>query len=518
MKRLVSGARINNLGLARYEANQFSEAKEVLASTLADQSRVLGEGHPDTIQTAIHLGLALLDLHDKDGLTHAEKTYRQARETLGPRHPLTLDAQSMYAWILRLRGEIEQALENAKPAAIGLRKVKGAEDPRAMYAAYNYGTCLSALHRYKEAAAVFEPLLAVRYRILGPTHIDSLYAAWRLAECRRMAGDESGAIEVLERVHSNLKSIETLENIKRGDPLNTIAGVYVRSANDCAAEFHAVVYRMYVEALRRGEPQKINIGLLVYLVKVWTAAPQAELRNYDWALELATKACEITAYRDPRMITALATAQAAREDYEAATKSFDKSLELQPDNLENHYSRALVCLRSGNLAGYRADCEAMSKHFAASTDQSTRYWLAWTCGLGPGAINDLGAVLKQARDLAAQSPENAAYRDSLGALLYRTGNYEEAAKQLSEGVAIHKKGVASNASAAYSQFFLAMSQQRLGDKAEAKRIIADAEKAMDEEVKADVPWNRRAALELFRREAKAELSEPNIGTSAVAPK
>ena len=77
-------------------------------------------------------------------------------------------------------GDKEKALEDAEPAAIGLREVKGAEDPRAMFAAYNYGACLYELGRYKEAADVFEPLLAVRYRVLGPTHIDSLYTALAL--------------------------------------------------------------------------------------------------------------------------------------------------------------------------------------------------------------------------------------------------------------------------------------------------------------------------------------------------
>jgi tetratricopeptide (TPR) repeat protein len=117
----------------------------------------------------------------------------------------------------------------------------------------------------------------------------------------------------------------------------------------------------------------------------------------------------------------------------------------------------------------------------------------------------------------AQSHENPKYRESLGISLYRAGKYEGAAKQLSEAAAAYKRDAGTD-STIYPPFFLAMTKQKLGDKAEAKRIIADAEKAMDEEMKANVPWNRRAALELFRREAEAELSEPNIGTSAAAPK
>ena len=376
----------SNLGLALYQANQFGEAKAVLESNLADQSRVLKESHPDTIETAIRLGLVLLDLRDKDGLAHTEKTYRQAREALGPRHPLTLDAQCMYAWILRFRGEIEKALVNAEPAAIGLREIKGAEDPRAMYAAYNYGTCLFELHRYKEAAAVFEPLLAVRYRVLGPTHIDSLFTAWRLGQSRRLSGDQSAALAVLEEVHANLKSIETTENVRRVDPLKNIAYELVSlHSYDRAADVQAVVYRMFTEASRGGDPHRINFGILRDFIEHLATAPRAELRNYDQAIELATKACELTNYKDPDMIAVLVSAQAWNGNLEAAAKILKKLGNLGPGDSMNQYHAALLQLQVGNVAGYRAACETMSKQRTTPTNEQDRYWFAWTCS-GPSGL------------------------------------------------------------------------------------------------------------------------------------
>lgn len=507
----------DNLGVALHDANQYIEAKQMLESTLADQTKVLGENDPDTLETAVHLNFVLMDLFDQDDLIRSEKTYRQAVAALGPRHPVTLQAESSYAWVLRWHKQFEKSLEYAEPAAIGLREVKGAEDLSTMRAVYNYGACLHETGRFKEGAVVFEPLLAVRFHVLGPNHIDSLYAAWRLAVCRRRSGDQPGALAVLEEVHSNLKSIETLENIRRGDPLQHIADEYVAlHRNDRAAEIRAVVYRMYAEALRRGDPQKFYFRLMVQLITDLSAAPQAELRNYDWALDLATKACEITNYQDSSVIKALAIAQAASGDNEATIKSFDKLLELQPDNIENQYFRALVQLRGGHLAGYRAACEAMSKQFAAPSDESIRHWFAWTCGLGPAALEDLDAVLQQARDLVAQNPGNPTYLDSLGILLYRTGNYEEAAKRLSEGVTAPETGGAGTAtSIIYPQLFLAMAKQKLGDKAEAKRLLADAQKAINEELKTSPLWTRRATLELFQREAEAEVSESKL--DAVPP-
>ena len=54
------------------------------------------------------------------------------------------------------------------------------------------------------------------------------------------------------------------------------------------------------------------------------------------------------------MITALAIAQAAHGDYEAAIKSLDKAIDLQPGDVTNQYRIALIRLRGGDLAGYRA--------------------------------------------------------------------------------------------------------------------------------------------------------------------
>ena len=86
-----------------------------------------------------------------------------------------------------------------------------------------------------------------------------------------------------------------------------------------------------------GNPKKINLETLNRFVMTLATSPYAELRNFDWAIELASKACEITSYHDPRMITALAIAQAAHGDYEAAIKSLDKSVDQQQGNVMDQY-------------------------------------------------------------------------------------------------------------------------------------------------------------------------------------
>ncbi|HTQ39418.1 MAG TPA: serine/threonine-protein kinase [Pirellulales bacterium] len=509
---------LSNLGLALHNANQYSEAKRVLESALADQSKVLGESHPDTIQTGINLSLVHMDLGDPGNVTFGEKLYRKASDTLGPHHPLTLQAENTYAWELRWDNQLEKALQFAEPAATGLRDLKGEDDPQAMFASYNYASCLRELGRYQEAADVFEPLLAVRYRVLGPTHIDSLYTAWCLANCRQLAGDKSAALAVLEEVHSNLKSIETTENIRRVDPLLNIRDVCVLlGRNDWAVEFQAVVARMYEESLRQGDVHKTDLGKLPRLVTGLAISPQAELRDPKRALELATKACELTEYQNQDAISALLFAQIGNGDYEAAVKNLDKLADQQSGKSDEQYRWALLRLKGGDLAGYHTACNAMTKQFAASENDLDRRWFTWTCGLAAGAVEDLNVPLQVAKDLVSKAPENVTYIDTLGILLYRTANYDEAEKRLAATIAAEENAGSAMTSTAYPKFFLAMTKWKLGDKVEAKQLLIELEAATDEEIKTSPTWNRQATLELFRKEAEALIQPENTSVEQTKP-
>src|SRR5262249_39262248 len=209
----------SSLGLALFRSDQSAQAKQVLQGTLADQTRVLGAGHRDTLQTAVILGLVLKEMYDDQDVSFNEKTYQQALQSLGPRNQLTLEAESNYAWALRWRGQPQKALELAELAARGLQDLMGEENSHTMFAAYNRACCLDAVGRRDEAAVAFRQLLATRNRVLGPTHVDSLFTAWHLADNRRVAGDPSAALAVLDSVMSSLKSSASNPSVRRSEPM-----------------------------------------------------------------------------------------------------------------------------------------------------------------------------------------------------------------------------------------------------------------------------------------------------------
>ena len=76
--------------------------------------------------------------------------------------------------------------------------------------------------------------------------------------------------------------------------------------------------------LGKGDRGSIDIGKVQAFIATLSTSPHPELRNADWAVELATKACELTGYQDPSAIASLAIAQAARKDHAAAIKNLDK--------------------------------------------------------------------------------------------------------------------------------------------------------------------------------------------------
>ena len=67
--------------------------------------------------------------NDRD-LEVSRQAYEAALARLGPRHVATLKIENYFGWVLRWRGQSDEAIRYAKEAADGLRELKGADDSR----------------------------------------------------------------------------------------------------------------------------------------------------------------------------------------------------------------------------------------------------------------------------------------------------------------------------------------------------------------------------------------------------
>ncbi|MCA9236843.1 MAG: protein kinase [Planctomycetales bacterium] len=202
---------------------------------------------------------------------------------------------------------------------------------------------------------------------------------------------------------------------------------------------------------------------------------------------------------------------------EAAASAQEATL-LYPEDAFGWYALALLRLRLDDVAGYRECCASMSQRAESRNDDDSRRWLTWTLVLGPDSLGDLTAATENAREFAAENSAAADRESVLGGLLYRSGDYAEAAARLNIALEGLVDGPADQTSDLYAWLLLAMSEARAGDLEQARRIYADAEPEIDATLARVPPWNRRVTLEILRAEAAELLSmTPTAGIANATP-
>ncbi len=180
------------------------------------------------------------------------------------------------------------------------------------------------------------------------------------------------------------------------------------------------------------------------------------------------------------------------------------------------YYLAVARLRLGDEAGYRDACAAIFQVPTDNSDTSVPYQRLWIWCLGPHPGKDLSVQLKQAEVLAANNSFDSFSHPYiqlgvLGGLLYRAGQYEQAAERLNESIAAHHDDpLRAFRTALDRQLLLVMTKWQLGQRDEARRQLAEIQPALDEWLSSPSSfWLRRAQVEVLRREAEAL-----IGTEA----
>ena len=133
--------------------------------------------------------------------------------------------------------------------------------------------------------------------------------------------------------------------------------------------------------------------------KAGTARSLSAARRYDEAIvvlaELAQKHPDEPAwtvqlaknYRDR------ASQHLQQGEFPEAVHNLSLAIELGRDDVSLWYFRALAQLGSGDVDGYRGSCREMVHHFAKLDHPKNAFWVAWTCVLAAGSVEDFSPVV-----------------------------------------------------------------------------------------------------------------------------
>jgi WD40 repeat protein/tRNA A-37 threonylcarbamoyl transferase component Bud32 len=238
-----------------------------------------------------------------------------------------------------------------------------------------------------------------------------------------------------------------------------------------------------------------------------------------------------------RLANALGNLHAEREQWAEAVVEFEKARQRRPHHLSVDGSLVLALLgranasaraadaasrtlgalsapfnysplsaaappsRQGDLSDYRRVCAELLHDYGQTEDAETAQGVAFLCVLGPQAVKDPALVVQLARKAVKSDPDNASYRFTLGAALYRAGDFDGAARELN----LVEKGRGGGSIEA--KLLLALAHHRLAHSKAAKDWYARALEQF-RQLRQDsqpVPWRERLYLQLLGEEAKALL-------------
>lgn len=126
------------------------------------------------------------------------------------------------------------------------------------------------------------------------------------------------------------RTLNMLTSEERGDELRKLI---IRGKGDARLSLgqHEEAIAEYEEALKYDEEDD---GVLNNLAWVLSTTPEDDLRDGERAIELATKACEVTDYKRPHILSTLASSYAETGDFDKAIEWIEKAIEVNAADAE----------------------------------------------------------------------------------------------------------------------------------------------------------------------------------------
>lgn len=176
------------------ETGRFKDAESMIRKAIADQGRQQGSesGYVDWLR--VTLGHALLSQQRWDEAETELKTAVDGLQaSVGPEHPYTLGALSLYGKLKLLRGDAAAALPLIERDYLVHKRLRGDDHAWTQYSAANLGRVMTQVGRAAEAVPLLETSLKFTEQNQGPKHPVALAIRASLAEALFKSGNPARA-------------------------------------------------------------------------------------------------------------------------------------------------------------------------------------------------------------------------------------------------------------------------------------------------------------------------------------
>jgi WD40 repeat protein/serine/threonine protein kinase/tetratricopeptide (TPR) repeat protein len=328
--------------------------------------------------------------------------------------------------------------------------------------------------------------------------------------------DQAVRLVAMDRAEESLQtSAKALERLKRGagvfpdecpKQLASLAGFYGRRGRALARlnrwDRAAADFAKAIELKPDAYLYWADRGTAHYMLKEWDRA----IADLSEALKLRDGIWWAWKVRGETY--------AEMGQWKEAAADLAKAVALNKAEFFSRHLLAMASLRLADVAGYRKVCADMLAQFGQSAKPDSAHWALWTWVLAADAVVDWKVPLQVAEKAVAENPKSYRALNQHGAALYRASKYQEALKRLTEAESAYQLDDEKLNAIAYNWLFLAMTRQRLGHIKEAKKWHEKAMQWIDQEMQKSkepaaatpLPWYRRLALQLLRREAEELLN------------
>lgn len=180
----------SDLAIILEALGRYDEAEPLYREDIDVSVRLSGPSSVHAINAMGNFALFLLDRgkNDPSRLEEAEKHARRAveiaRESLGPKHPSTINSIANLAAVIDVRGRSDEAEPLYREAITLGEEVLGPNNPDGYLQRINLGLMLALNGRHEEAESILNPLLEQCRAALGEGALETRKAAEALARLR----------------------------------------------------------------------------------------------------------------------------------------------------------------------------------------------------------------------------------------------------------------------------------------------------------------------------------------------